>query len=182
MCTISILFKTDKKSYHILSRDESKKLSEFNHTKLYAIKIKNECNCELSRYNDYLKYYKIDLIKRLKNSEEKIAELEDNLKLVKREKNEEILKLKKEIQKIKKVEKSANFKDSNFEDFYDTVIDINTIKDLKQGWEVTFNQKGKKNYEQFKDEGLIKVGVIGNIYKGKSFILSQIAKVNLLTG
>ena len=57
----------------------------------------------MSRYNDYLKYYKIDLIKRLKNSEEKIAELEDNLKLVKREKNEEILKLKKEIQKIKKV-------------------------------------------------------------------------------
>lgn len=103
MCKISIFFKTDKKSYHILSREESKKLSEFNHTKLYAIKIKNECNCELSRYNDYLKYYKIDLIKRLKNSEEKIAELEDNMKLVKREKNEEILKLKKEIQKIKKV-------------------------------------------------------------------------------
>ena len=40
----------------------------------------------------------------------------------------------------------------------------------------------KKNYDEFKNEKTIKIGVIGNANKGKFFLLSQISKMQLPTG
>ncbi len=42
--------------------------------------------------------------------------------------------------------------------------------------------KRRKKYNEFKNEKVIKIGVIGNSNKGKSFILSKISKINLPSG
>ena len=59
-------------------------------------------------------------------------------------------------------------------DFYDAVVLIDSIKSIKKGWKVNMTEKGKKNYEKYKNEKIVKIGVVGNANKGKSFILSKI--------
>ena len=75
----------------------------------------------------------------------------------------------------KKIEKK-------FIDFYDVIIHINSIKDLNKGWEIEINPKVKENYENIKKQKIIKIGVIGNSNKGKSFLLSKISKIKLPSG
>ena len=77
---------------------------------------------------------------------------------------------------------TENIFKENFEDFYDVIIDIQSVKDINKGWEIKMNERGKKNYELYKNEDIIKIGVIGNANKGKSFILSKISKINLPSG
>ena len=38
------------------------------------------------------------------------------------------------------------------------------------------NEKGKNNYNKHKNNKTIKIGILGNSNKGKSFILSKILK------
>ena len=75
-----------------------------------------------------------------------------------------------------------NNQKNNKSDFYDVVIDIKSIKDITKGWEVKMNERGRQNYEKFKKEDVIKIGVIGNANKGKSFLLSKISKLKLPSG
>ena len=44
------------------------------------------------------------------------------------------------------------------------------------------NERLKNNYDKFKNEKNIKIGVIGNSNKGKSFLLSKISKSFLPSG
>jgi hypothetical protein len=44
------------------------------------------------------------------------------------------------------------------------------------------SQIGKQNYENYKKEKILRIGVIGNANKGKSFLLSKISKIQLLSG
>ena len=69
-----------------------------------------------------------------------------------------------------------------FIDFYDVIIHIDSIKDINKGWRIEFNEKTKNNYESFKNQKIIKIGVIGNSNKGKSFLLSKISKIKLPSG
>ena len=108
----------------------------------------------------------------------------------------EIINLKNQISKLRKDNddlKNSNNKKNNiptplkkiyksFEDFYDVVIDIKSIKDIKEGWKIKMNERGKNNYNSHKDENEIKIGIIGNSNKGKSFILSKLSKINLPSG
>ena len=32
----------------------------------------------------------------------------------------------------------------NFEDFYDIIINIKSVKDINKGWEIKYNERGKK--------------------------------------
>jgi len=41
------------------------------------------------------------------------------------------------------------------------------------------NERGLKNYEEYKSSKLLKIGVIGNSNKGKTFILSKISNLDL---
>ena len=45
-----------------------------------------------------------------------------------------------------------------------------------------YSDKGLKKYNEFKNQNLIIIGVIGNNNKGKSFLLSKISKIKLLSG
>lgn len=78
--------------------------------------------------------------------------------------------------------KSNTNKDSNFIDFYDVIIDIKSIKDINKGWRIKMSKRAKENYENFKKDEIIKIGVIGNSNKGKSFLLSKISKIKLPSG
>ena len=78
------------------------------------------------------------------------------------------------------INKSVNKK--NFVDFYDVIIDIKSIKDINKGWEIKMSDKGKQNYEKYNKKENLKIGVIGNSNKGKSFLLSKISKIDLPYG
>ena len=85
--------------------------------------------------------------------------------------------------KKKKIGKKVDEnKKDEFEDFYDIIVDINSIKDITKGWKIKKSKRAKENYEKFKSDSLIKIGVIGNANKGKSFLLSRISKIKLPSG
>ena len=78
---------------------------------------------------------------------------------------------------------NEKYSKTNFIDFYDVIVHINSIKDINKGWPIEMSKKGKESYEKYKNENnIIKVGVIGNSNKGKSFLLSKISKINLPSG
>ena len=66
-------------------------------------------------------------------------------------------------------------------DFYDIIINIQSIKQIVNGWDILTNARGEKEYKK-NNEKDIKIGVIGNGNKGKSFILSKISGIPLPTG
>ena len=70
------------------------------------------------------------------------------------------------------------FNKRDFEDYYDVIIDIKSIIDINKGWEIIMNERSLKNYEEYKSSQLIKIGVIGNSNKGKTFILSKISNLD----
>ena len=79
-------------------------------------------------------------------------------------------------------EKMILNKDANFTDFYDIIVDIKSVKDICQGWEIKMSKRAEEDYAKLKEEKVIRIGVIGNANKGKSFLLSKISKINLPSG
>ena len=73
-------------------------------------------------------------------------------------------------------------KDANFTDFYDIIVDIKSVKDICQGWEIKMSKRAEEDYAKLKEDKVIRIGVIGNANKGKSFLLSKISKINLPSG
>ena len=65
--------------------------------------------------------------------------------------------------------------------FYDIIVDINSIKGFVDGWSILKNEKGSIMLKS-PDENSIKIGVVGNGNKGKSFILSRISDLELPIG
>ena len=172
---------------HILDENRTKKLSEINQTELYLLKINNRCNCVIKdSYNDYIFMSKFDLIKELielKSLNKNIIQQYGNLN---KNKESEINVLKKNNEDLEnlniRLSKLNEIDNLNPEDFYDVVIDINSIKDIKKGWKIKMSEKGKNNYEKYKNEDLLRIGVIGNSKVGKSFLLSKISKIKLIIG
>ena len=92
-----------------------------------------------------------------------------------------IEKLSEEIKALKR--NNLIFNQPQFvNDFYDTVVHIDSIKGIKKGWKIDMKEIGKQNYEKYKNKKIFKIGVIGNANKGKSFILSKIYKIMLPSG
>jgi len=77
---------------------------------------------------------------------------------------------------------NQNIFDVKFEDFYDVIFDINSIKDINIGWEIKMNKNGEKRFNEYKNKEALIIGVIGNSNRGKSFLLSKISKINLPNG
>ena len=80
------------------------------------------------------------------------------------------------------VEKIDENEKINFLSFYDVIIGIKSIKDITQGWEIKMNDNTIQKYNEYKNQKTIKIGVIGNSNKGKSFLLSKISKITLPSG
>ena len=122
----------------------------------------------------------INNIEKVKTLEIENKKLKDEVtKLKEKLKNYEFI-LNNDVSKIDPIE-NIN-KKINSIDFYDVVIDIKSIKDINKGWEIKMSQKAEREYENLKKDKIIKIGVIGNSNKGKSFILSKISKIKLPVG
>ena len=159
--------------------DENAKVGEFLSRFFYdqfQIVYKNDnnrCNCD----NLLKKYYresKMEIIYKLYEYKTIILSLQDEIK-----------KLETEINNIKTANRGGNEqtnKKTKFIDFYDVIININSIKDICKGWEIKMNDYAKNNYKKLIESKPIKIGVIGNANKGKSFLLSKISKYHLPSG
>ena len=167
-CQISVYYK-DNNKYHLIRPDTMKLKAN---TELYIINIKPQCDCEFEDYKENLTIPKFDLFTKLKIFESEMKRLEDSNK-----------KLTEENIKLRKANELKYHINPKFEDFYDIVIDINSIKKVNtDGWKVKFTENGLNKYNEYKDKDLITIWVIGNNNKGKSFLLSKISKIELLTG
>ena len=112
----------------------------------------------------------LDIIQRLKE----FGVQDDNLK-----EKENLIKIN---PKTNEIISNQTFVKPNFADFYDIIIHIDSIKDINKGWKIEMNQNGEQNYQNHKNEKVIKIGVIGNANKGKSFLLSKLSKMKLPSG
>ena len=74
------------------------------------------------------------------------------------------------------------FNKKEFKNFYDTVIEVTSVKDISEGWKIEMDEAGEKAINEFKDKDVLRIGIIGNSNKGKSFILSRISKIDLASG
>jgi len=75
--------------------------------------------------------------------------------------------------------------DNNEKAFYDIIVNITSIKNLNnEGWIVKYpkEEKGRDYYNIAKDDPTIKVGVIGNGNKGKSFLLEKLSEYEIPKG
>ena len=196
-CVLFVYYKISStfshSKYHLLSDSDEKKLKEFNHNKLYLIKIDHLCDCEYKTYSKYMNMKKFEILEDLKNldlaNQENEKEIDELKKLKDKNEseikalNDEIKKLKAENSSLKKETELQIHDNPKFERFYDIVININSIKNASnEGWNIKFNEEGLKKYNKYKNEDLITIGVIGNNNKGKSFLLSKISKIKLPTG
>ena len=86
------------------------------------------------------------------------------------------------IKKINELEKKNELEESKQEDFYDIIIDINSIININKGWNVLMTREGEHKYLKYKDQGLIKIGIVGNVNRGKTFILSKLSKMRFPSG
>jgi len=64
--------------------------------------------------------------------------------------------------------------------FYDVIVPIQSIKDIIKGWKIKLNKDIK--YKEIIKDKVLKIGVIGNSNKGKSFILSKLSKMIFPSG
>ena len=134
----------------------------------------------LKKDSEKLKKKNALLIEGINGDLEKIKKLKelglegDNIK-----EKENLIKINPENNEIIGYQK---FEKPNFVDFYDVIVHIDSIKDINKGWKIDMNQKGEQNYQKYKNEKVIKIGVIGNANKGKSFILSKISKMKFPSG
>ena len=120
-----------------------------------------------------------ECISKAQNPEKKQSEKIEKLK----EKEKE---LKKNIEKANKENNLLNNKpiydEEKFINFYDIILKINSIRDVLNGWNIEFSEKGKDYYEKMKVKNFLKIGVAGAGNKGKSFLLQKLANIDLPVG
>ncbi len=80
---------------------------------------------------------------------------------------------------------TKKYNDKDPTEFYDTIIDLDSLKgacETDKGFDVLFSDKGYQNYKNQKKKDATIIGVIGNANKGKSYILSKISHEELPRG
>ena len=138
-------------------------------------KENNSISKELEKLNND-NYQKDNDIKNLKYEIYQLKEEKEN-------KDSELKNFEETLSKIKEFsDKSKVFENKKAEDFYDIIVDINSIKHLDIGWNIKMSERGKQNYEKYKNVKCLKIGVIGNENRGKSTILKRISNFELPTG
>ena len=142
----------------------------------------------LKKNIDILNEEKKNLIKQL---EDQKKEFENNLNINKsnlndmekelnilKEKNKELNSYIKILDKTEEKQKLGK----NPLDFYDIIVNINSMQNIKKGWEVKMNENGKKIIDSKEKNKKLVIGVMGNRNKGKSFLLQAISGEKMQTG
>ena len=128
----------------------------------------NECKCDEAMKDNYKK--------------SKIEIIENLTRKLETKKSKTNLKIDGKTGQVLANEYVILNKDARFEEFYDIIVDIKSIKDICKGWDIKMSKKAEKEYEKLKNEKVIRIGVIGNANKGKSFLLSKISEMDLPVG
>ncbi len=110
---------------------------------------------------------------------------EKSLEKDKKELNDKLLILKQHIKEqrinAEKFEKefSTRYDLEKAENFYDIIVGINSIKNIEKGWKIRFSEIGNQLYKKNEGNECIKIGVVGNGNKGKSFLLNKLSNFDL---
>ena len=159
-------------------------------------KDNNELNKKIKDYEKIILQNKNELAETHKNYDGAINNF-GQLTNEKKELEKENKSLKETIRNEKNFENRANqlqniidlnrtkedYLKKKAEEFYDVIIDIDSINSLKKdGWQIKYNKERKDIYEKIISEETIKLGVLGINNVGKSYLLSKIAKVDIPTG
>ena len=140
-----------------------KDINILNQEKQDLIQKLEEKNKEFENASNINKSNYINLEKKLKSLEEKNKELMSLINVL--NKNEEKKKL-----------------DKNPLEFYDIIININSMQNIKNGWEIKMSENGKKLIESNERNKKLVIGVMGNRNKGKSFLLQALSGEKMQTG
>ena len=178
--------KLEKEKNEILK--EKEKIEGENKDLLKKNKEYENNEIALTKKIEALNKEKNDLIKQL---EENKKEFENNSNINKSNLNDlekELISLKEKnkelntyIKILDKVEEKQKL-EKNPLDFYDIIVNINSMENIKKGWEVQINENGKKIIESKEKNKKLVIGVMGNRNKGKSFLLQAISGEKMQTG
>ena len=115
-------------------------------------------------------------------TEDEIEKLQKKLKEL--EEKNKIIESKNRQLNIQTESFSGKYHDfrNKLENFYDIIVDVDSLRQMLRGWKVKFTEIGKKNYDIMKDKEVLIVGVVGNRNRGKSFVLSKLSNVDLPDG
>ena len=151
---------------------------------IVIVKKNSQCTCHYYKKLNSNIYYLSkrdvqDSYLKLKNDlNNKIKELQNG----KNQLQDELNRRQNHINDLEKKEEWEISDQKKFENFYDIIIDINSILKLKLGWPIEITPQGESKYNEFKNESLVTIGTVGNMNKGKSFILSKLSKIKLPAG
>ena len=161
---------------HSLKEDHKKLLENTKIEKENIIKSKKDEESEHKKKVEQIENEKNNLIKENVEKKSQIDNLENKIK-----ENEDIIKKNEDM--IKNISTRKEFMGDAAKDFYDVIIEIDSISKLyNSGWKINYNEKRKEIYERIIKEETIKIGVLGINNIGKSFILGLISGVTLPTG
>ena len=128
-----------------------------------------ECKCGNIMKNNFTKS-KIEIIENM----DRISQINDKKNGLKNNGNTK--------SKSENNQKIILNKDIVFNYFYDIIINIKSICNITKGWKIKMSERIRKYYDKMINDKVIKIGVIGNVNVGKTFILSQISRVDLPNG
>ena len=140
--------------------------------------IQDQSNLQNSKFNGA-----INTFEDLRNEKEILKKDLSRYKEIEQKYNNII----KENQKLNSIlsgnEIKEEFLTKKAEEYYDVVIDIDSINSLKtKGWEIIYNKERKTDYDKIINDNSIKIGVVGLNNVGKSYLLSKIVRVEIPIG
>jgi hypothetical protein len=156
----------------LLSKNKEYEYGEISLKKNIDI-LNEEKKCLIKQLEDQKK----ELENSLNISKSNLNNLEKEINILK-EKNKE---LNSKIKILDKIEEKQNL-GKNPLDFYDIIVNINSMQNIKNGWEVKINENGKKIIDSKEKNKKLVIGVMGNRNKGKSFLLQAISGEKMQTG
>ena len=170
--------------------------SRFNDGKIYFGTDEEIMNYFIKKKNKFLgKLNSESDVKQIKTLQNKLNKVEKNILQIKDDQIKDLELKNSNLQKAVNDFKAEHSKsvswDNQFkpkydnrsaEDFYDIIVNINSIKGIKYGWKIKYNEIGKKRYDELKNKESLKIGIIGNGNKGKSFFLQKLSEVELPKG
>ena len=141
-------------------------------------KIKYDNESILNNLNDMKKENSV-LTTEVNNDIGSIKQFQELGLLNNNQPNENLLKIDPKTNQI--IRNNYSIK-KDVKNFYDVIVNIKSVKDIEYGWEIKMTERGEKNYLKYRNDKLLRIWVIGNSNKGKSFILSKISKITLPSG
>ena len=143
---------------------ETKRTIKQNIQNSKPVNLSNNPNIDINKNNFNYKNMGVGNEKTEKEQQQQKKELER----VKLENSE----LKILLEKLQNEMKNDNIYNPDYR--YDIALKIDSLKDLRQGWEIKYNIDTQKNYSSFKNQNMLTIGLLGMKNVGKSFVVSKI--------